>query len=348
MTHSTPELEPYLVLAQEIMRRVYADVDAHTLNSWIAHQLGRLGTTVGDNALTVWKESLDQYAQIITEARERAALPADQRRELVWPWDSWRQYLEPLEPGMLAVLSGADSTGKTIYAENIAEYWAKSGFQVLFAHFELNKRIMWHRRASRYTTLDFRTLRQGALGYDEQLDSAHRKLRNWQGGVNYLHTPGWTVDQLATEAVKRQSEGLCDVLVIDYLEKMASSERQVKMFNGQTQREADTVERLKILSESYDLPVFLLSQFSKAGKETDFSELDRNAMRGAGEKAERSNIIILLHREKLANGDMSPTMNVRIDKNTIGRTGNLQQHIDAAHFRIGDTVPVDSKEPRRK
>mgnify|MGYP000851861455 FL=1 len=336
--HSTPELEPYLVLAQEIMRRVYADVDGHTLNQWILHQLGRLGSAAGDEAFIPWLEALIQYDEIINDIRNRAELPADQRRELVWPWASWNAFLDPLEPGMLAVLAGADGSGKTIYAESLAEHWAKTGAQVLFVHFELNKRVMWHRRASRHTSLDYRTLRQGALGFDNELHDARQTLERYPGGVHYLPTPGWTMERVIQEASRRHNEGVCDVVVIDYLEKAAASEKQVKLYRDVWLREADTVEMIKTWSESASTPVFMLSQFNKEGKGTGKDNLDRTAIRGAGEKTEKANVVILLHRDKLDNGEYSSTVDVRFDKNTTGRTGNAKQFMDAAHFRVGDFV----------
>lgn len=339
MTFSfSPELMPYMTLAQEINKRCLSDDDPHSLNQWIAAQLQKLGTSIGDDALTLWADSLAQYDAIIEKARERAALPDDERRELVWPWQSWRNFLDPLEPGMLAVIAAGDGMGKTIYAETIAEYWAAHGMQVVFVHFELNKIIMWHRRGARHTGLDFRTLREGAAGHEPELARARQRLSGYMGGVNYLHTPGWTIEQTITELRRRQAEGICDVAVIDYLEKAGSSDRQRKIFDNGFQREADNVEQIKIFSESAEIPIVLLSQMNKTGKGADFASLDRTAIRGAGEKSEKANVVILLHREHLESGEYSQTVNVRIDKNTIGRTGNLRQHMDAARFVVGDFV----------
>lgn len=338
--HSTPELEPFLVLAQEIMRRVYADVDSTTLAQWILHQVGRLGTTAGDEVYTPWMPSLAEYDDMITAIRDRAELPADQRREFVWPWPSWNAVLDPLEAGMLAVLAGADGSGKTIYAECIAEHWAAQGSQVVFVHFELNKRVMWHRRASRHTVLDYRTLRNGAVGHDAELRNAREKLERYTGGVNYLATPGWTMERVMQECQRRHAEGACDVVVIDYLEKAAPSEKQAKLYRDKWQREADTVETIKIWSESSGVPVLVLSQLSKSGKSQDIETLDRTSIRGAGEKTEKANVVILLHRDKTSTGEYSPEVDVRVDKNTTGRTGNFRQYMDAAHFRVGDIVEV--------
>lgn len=334
--YNSPELEPYMVLAQEIMRRVYVETDPHTLNVWIATQLGRLGTAMGDDSFTLWHDSISQYEEIIAMARARAELSIGQRREVAWPWDTWRSLLEPLEPGMLAVISAGDGIGKTIYAENIAEFWAMQGLQVVFVHFELNKRIMWHRRAARHTGLDFRTLREGAIGKDSELKKMGQRLSSWSGGVNYLHTPGWTIEQVVQELRRRQAEGVCDVVMLDYLEKAGASNKQNQVYNNLFQREADNVEMLKVYSEAAEVPLVILTQMHKGGKSTSFSELNRTDIRGAGEKSEKANIVILLHRERQSDGTYSSFVDMRVDKNTIGKTGNVRQYMDAATFRVGD------------
>ena len=84
----------------------------------------------------------------------------------------------------------------------------------------------------------------------------------------------------------------------------------------------------------------MLAKMSKAGKSGSFEDLDRTAMRGAGEKSEKANIVILLQREKVDEG-YSQTVNVRVDKNTVGATGNFTQWMEPEFFRVHDVEKVD-------
>ncbi len=97
-------------------------------------------------------------------------------------------------------------------------------------------------------------------------------------------------------------------------------------------READDVEQIKSFAEQHNIPALLLAQLNKIGKGTQFANLDRTAIRGAGEKTEKANIVILLHRETRE----STIVQVRIDKNTVGPTGSFEQYMDAPHFRVAD------------
>ena len=334
MTYNSPRLEAYMVLGQELFRRIYAEDSPELIHSWLMAQIQRLG---GDEegARLLWQDSFDLYEEIISKRIAEAALPESERRILTWPWQSWANILDPLDPGVLAVLSAGDGGGKTLYAENIAEHWAHTGMNVVFVHFELNRSLMLDRRTTRHSGVPRRALKQGVLTPLQEQDRkrANDRLRQWPGSVTYVHTPGWTMERVMGEVGSLVTEGLCDVFVIDYLEKAAPSNQQLKAFgNNVFAREADNVEIVKRTAEGYAKPALLLAQLSKMGKQQSFDNLDRTAIRGAGEKTERANIVILLHREN----SESQIVSVRIDKNTMGACGSFEQFIQGDRFLVTD------------
>jgi replicative DNA helicase len=334
-TFSTPGLESYLVLAQELMRRVYAEDSPDEINGWLSAQLQRLSGTGNETARLLWAESFDLYEQIMAKRTAEAALPEDERKALTWPWRSWSNLLDPLEPGMLAVVAAGDGVGKTICAECIAEHWARCGRQVAFLHFELNRAIMLDRRTARATGIPRRALKGGALNRldEERRWDANERMRSWPGGITYVHTPGWTVERALGEVRALKAEGLCDVFVVDYLEKAAAAPRQLRSYGTNIfAREANDVEQIKSFSEQEEVPALLLAQLNKMGKGQSFEDLDRTAIRGAGEKTEKANVVVLLHRESPETG----MLHVRVDKNTIGPTGSFAQYMETSRFLVTD------------
>ena len=329
----------YLVLAQELMRRVYADMPTDELNDWLHGQIIKLKGGNTESAIMSWVESFDRYEQILADREAKSKLPASERKELTWAWASWNRMIDPLEPGLLAVLAAGDGMGKTIYCETQAEHWAKQGHRVTFVHFELNRAVMLDRRAARHTGISRRELKGGPFSDDLKTRwlRARRQLEQFDGQVTYLHTPGWSMERLVAELSRQVEEGECDVVVIDYLEKAQASSAQLRLFGAnQNQREAHDVEQVKIFAESTKTPTLMLAQMNKAGKATGISNLDRTAMRGAGEKSEKANIVVLLHREHDNEKGYAPLVDVRIDKNTLGPTGVFQQYMDGEHFRVFD------------
>ena len=334
MTYSTPGLEAYMVLGQELFRKIYAEDSPEEIHSWLMAQIQKVG---GDEsgARLLWQDSFDLYEGIMKRRIEQSTIPESQKRILTWPWNTWRKFLDPLDPGLLAVLSAADGAGKTLYSENIAEHWAKSGMNVVFVHFELNRALMLDRRMVRNSGITRRILKSGEITEQQKIDMqiTNEKLRKWPGSVTYVHTPGWTMERVMGEVISLTAEDLCDVFIIDYLEKASASNNQLKSFgNNVFAREADNVEIVKRTAEGLERPALLLAQLSKLGKHQSFENLDRTAIRGAGEKTERANIVILLFKET----SDSEIVQVRIDKNTMGACGTFEQFMDGAKFSVGD------------
>ena len=341
--YSTPELEPYMVLAQEIIRRVYAEDGPEEINSWLLAQVQRLGGGHDDARLT-WPASFDLYEQIMAKRVATAALPESERRVLTWPWETWRRIIDPLDPGLLMVLAGSDGSGKTLYAENLAEHWARRGMNVVFLHFELNRALMLDRRTVRHTGIARRILKEGKLTAQQEAERqrANDTLRAWPGSITYVHSPGWTMEKAMGEVSALVGDDLCDVFIVDYLEKAAPSTRQLKSHGSNVfAREADDVEIVKRTAEQTERPGVLLAQLNKSGKRESFDSLDRTSIRGAGEKTEKANIVVLFHRES----NESQIVKVRVDKNTLGPCGSFEQFLEAGRFLVNDVTaePTDEQ-----
>lgn len=332
------ELAPFEALAKEILRRCMAEDDPSDIRQWIGDMLLRLGADNNNDAILGWVESFDFQDRMIAEYEEQANLPEGERKVLRWPWDSWNRLIDPLEPGMLGLVTAPDGMGKTIYAESIAEFWAQHRNRVAFVHYELNRRLMMLRRTARHTSILVRTIKEGKLtAADKQsISSIRQKLLAWDGYINYVHTPGWSMEKTIAELSRLNAEGQLDVIVLDYLEKAAASRRQIQLFGSNAfQREADNVEQLKNFAESTGIPVLMIAQMNKEGKSTSFDKIDRTGIRGAGEKSDKANLVVLLNRAR-ENDGYSNTVNVLVDKNTMGGTGTFEQVMQPEYYRVGD------------
>jgi len=328
--------ELWMQISKELYRRVFAEESPEAIYSWITKKISNMQPEQQAKIVTSWPESFEIYDREINRRIGISQLPESEKKSFSWPWTSWNNIIDPAEGGMLVVIAGPDGAGKTSYAECISENWAKKGLKVVFVHFELSKIIMFDRRAVRHTAIARRSLKlAGDLSTADlrKIEETKTRLLNWPGEITYLHTPGKSFEIVLLEVDKLIEQKRCDVVIIDYLEKAASSSKQLKEFGSNMfAREAADVELLKSWSENNDAPMVVLSQFNKAGKHSGFGDLDRTMIRGAGEKTEKANVVVLLQPDKNKPG----VMNVRIDKNTLGPTGNIQQFFDAQHFSIGD------------
>ena len=331
------EIAQYEAMAKEILRRCMAEEDPSDIHRWLSEVLARVGG--GDEgALLSWPDSFDLLDELLVKYETLARTPADERKLLTWPWESWRKVIDPLEEGMLGVLTAPDGQGKTIYAESLSEHWAQHKNRVVFVHYELNRRLMMLRRTARHTSIAVRAMKSGQLTADQKATIAkvRPRLLSWDGYITYLHTPGWTMEHTVAELRRLHAEGECDVVVLDYLEKAGASRRQLQMFGSNPyQREADNVEQLKNFSEITEIPVLMVAQMTKDAKGQSFGRIDRTGMRGAGEKSDKANLVVMLKRERIEEG-YSNEVDVLVDKNTMGATGTFRQLMQPEYFRVAD------------
>jgi replicative DNA helicase len=197
---------------------------------------------------------------------------------------------------------------------------------------------MMLRRTARHTSIPVRQMKNGQLSQVEKdkIGAVRPRLLSWDGYITYLHTPGWTMERTVAELRRLHNEQQCDVVVLDYLEKASASRRQLQMFGSNVyQREADNVEQLKNFAETTEIPTMMVAQMTKDAKKTSFETVDRSGMRGAGEKSDKANLVILLKRERIEDG-YSNEVDVLIDKNTMGATGTFKQIMQPEFFRVGD------------
>jgi replicative DNA helicase len=290
-----------------------------------------------------WPESFNLVDQLIEQYERQASLPPEQRKVLTWPWESWRKLIDPLEEGMLGVITAPDGAGKTMYAESLAEHWAEHQNKVVFVHYELNRRLMMLRRTARHTGITVRDMKAGRLTEEQkaEIKRVRPRLLAWDGYITYLHTPGWSMERTVAELRRLHAEGQCDVAVIDYLEKAGASRRQLQMYGSNAyQREADNVEQLKNFAEITETPTLMIAQMSKAGKGEKFDKVDRTDMRGAGEKSDKANLVVIIKRERTEDG-YSNFVQGLVDKNTMGSCGTFEQFMQPEYFRVADIKKVD-------
>lgn len=359
---STADLEALKIFGQEFLRRVFAEMEPSEIREWALKQLGKVEKTAQDAQL-LWEDTFEYYDAVLEDRARRSLLPADERREFRFPWASWNSRIDsPDEADMLIMVAAAPGTGKTIWGEMAAEYAAQQGLRGIFAHWELNKKVMMDRRAVRHTRVPRTQFRQGILtpaqiaNLDEditktdgkglgewvalsrelrtKLNDANTRMRQWRGSVNYWHTTGWDVDRFCAQVKAVDAEEKLDYVVVDYFGKIAISPRQLKVYGQNTGLiEVDTVEQLKQLAESIHVPVLVLTQLTKGGRAKP-DGIDATDIRGRGELTERANLVALL--QLVETEGLPDQIKVNVAKNTLGSVGTWSQIRLPQWFMIAD------------
>jgi replicative DNA helicase len=266
-----------------------------------------------------------------------------------WPWHSWAD-ISVLRPGMVGILSGAEGSGKSSYLEMIAESWAQYG-NVVFVHLENNQEYTEDRRMARWARIPIAALETETLTTQQRaaVREAGNSIAEFAGNLHYYDASGQTMAEIIRELEARVDEGVCDAVVLDYLNKVRPSRGQVKAYDKGFDRMADDIEQFKTFLEQRRVVGMTAAQMNKRGKAED-GRLDSTAIRGSGELADKAQLIVMLQREVLTSdlrdptgklvakaGEDKPVISVRVEKQNRGRKGvEFEQKYKGQFFLVED------------
>lgn len=283
---------------------------------------------------------------------------AEERQEGIvtrfdWPWQSWNgnSRVRALRPGMVGILAAPDGQGKTTYLEQIAEHWASRGHHTVYVHLEDSLEYKLDRRLCRraQVTMDKVETSNFNPAEQESVDSANDDMALWADYLHYYNAAGTSMSEIVRELEARVGEGVCGAVVFDYLDKVRASRGQAKLFSDQTwERQADDMEQLKSFAEKAKLPVFTATQGNKSMQESGTQT--RKSIQGSGQKSQKAQLVMILTRDLVGEkglcdrdgvrvaeaGEYSPIAKIRIDKQNIGKTGELQQYLVGKYFTVRD------------
>jgi replicative DNA helicase len=280
----------------------------------------------------LWLDSLERFCQGQLARSDQAAdrEAGNARPALTLPWDAFGRFKIKLRPGTLAIVVADSSVGKTTFMECCAEWWARKGHRVAFFHLELSHQMMLDRRMCRLSGVPIDQIENGLLNYDTE--RATRQMQGYSGGITYVHCPGWSARAIATKARQLHAKDLCDVSIVDYLQKL-----RLYRPRGATEENglSDAAEVLKNTGEQLGNAWMIGSQVNR--KADGALRIRGSHIRGSGGVPAKGNITITLNRDlDSETGELSSLMAVRVDKNTMGPTGDTQLAIKGERFLITD------------
>ena len=267
-----------------------------------------------------------------------------------WPWEIWNQRISHLRAGQLGLLAAPDGQGKSTYLSCIAEEWARHGKHVVLVHLEDDHEYKLDRRKVRYSGVPLRVVEGGQFTADQltALRRAEKAIEGWDTHLHYYHAPGATMADITAELKRRVDEGVCDAVVLDYVDKVQATRGQARLYGSNSwERQANDIERFKSFLERVRVPGLTATQGNKSMQ--DGGTQTRKAIQGSGQKSHKSQLVIILTREivtgRMTNsdgdviaedGEYSPIVDVRIDKQNRGATGQFRQFFDGARYSVYD------------
>ena len=197
----------------------------------------------------------------------------------------------------LVIIAGRPAMGKTAFALSMAKNIAADQRRPMaFFSLEMSGVQLTNRLISNVCEISGKKILNGQLDRDEW-DRFDKRIRNLLDAPLYIDdTPGLSVFELRTKAMRLVREHKIELIMIDYLQLMNANGMR---FNNR-QEEVSTISRsLKGLAKELNIPIIALSQLNRGvegregpeGKRPQLSDL-----RESGAIEQDADMVVFVHR----------------------------------------------------
>lgn len=220
--------------------------------------------------------------------------------------------------GDLVVIAGRTSTGKSTFAENIAENAAGTGYSVLFVSLEMSPEQLLYRYAVRSGKMSASAVEFGVTGEGDKAALTSLSEAREALPMYLLDMPGASPLSIRS-AVNRVmlQHGKVDLVVVDYLQIMGGAYSDKEHL-----RIGEITKTLKQMAREMNVAVVLLSQLNRQiemrGGEPKLADL-----RDSGKIEEDSDIVIFLWKTEKPD-TLGNVTKGKVEKNRNGPTGKLE------------------------
>lgn len=251
-----------------------------------------------------------------------------------------------LQRSDLIVMAGRPGMGKTSLAMQIAKNAAKNhGKKSLFFSLEMGKEQLAQRVVSSETGIEVNRLRTGNIR-DEEWKTfflAQEAMAKYPIAID--DTARLSPAQLRSKAIRHQARYGLDLIVVDYIQLMASDHREQNRH-----QEISLISRAcKVLARELNIPVILLSQLSREVERRRDKRPMLADLRESGAIEADADIVIFLYRDEVYSEKATPNIaELIVAKHRSGPTGfitayfkkHLTEFVDLS-VRIMDFKQVD-------
>ena len=196
----------------------------------------------------------------------------------------------------LILVAARPAMGKTAFALNIATNAAlRAKVPVAIFSLEMSKDQLVNRMLCSEAMVDSNKVRTGKLDEEDWVKLAEAIGPLSEAGIYIDDTPGISIMEIRTKCRKLKMEKDIGLVVIDYLQLIAGSNRRS---GGSREQEISEISRsLKILAKELNVPVIALSQLSRAVEQREDHRPMLSDLRESGAIEQDADIVMFLYRD---------------------------------------------------
>ncbi len=207
-------------------------------------------------------------------------------------------------PSDLVILAGRPSMGKTALATNLAFNAAKWRMDnptedgkrpvVAFFSLEMSAEQLATRLLSSYAEIESDRIRRGKINRAE-----YEKLKDCSVELQSLplhidETGAISINQLQARARRLHRTHGLDLIVVDYLQLVTSSNRRNE---GRVQEVTEVTQGLKALAKDLKVPVIALAQLSRQVESREDKRPQLSDLRESGSIEQDADVVMFVYRE---------------------------------------------------
>jgi replicative DNA helicase len=203
------------------------------------------------------------------------------------------------KPGEMIVLAARPSVGKTSLAMNIVENIAfslsknSSPKQSLVFSLEMSSTSLAMRLICGRARVNMNDLRKGFVP-KSKAESLHKTSREFQEASLWVDdTSGLTINQIRAKARRLQMRKKLDLVVVDYLQLIATDGR----LHSRENQISEISRGLKAMAKELDVPVLVLSQLNR-DSEKEKREPRLSDLRESGAIEQDADVVMLLGKHR--------------------------------------------------
>lgn len=240
----------------------------------------------------------------------------------------------------LYIFAGRPGMGKTSVLIAAGKNVAKKGDRVMVCSLEMTKEEIADKMILSECEVDSERYRDGFLNKGELQELEEAKQRVDALKIYIDDKTGLTTRKLRSKLAMRKRKGGVDMLIIDYIQLMVSSENK----GNREQEVAEITRDLKAISKDFDIAVIALSQLNRKVEERPGKIPQLSDLRESGSIEQDADLVGFLfrpeyyHMESFPNDPMQSTKGVGqiiVAKHRGGSVGEAYFSYDPPMNKIG-------------
>jgi len=249
------------------------------------------------------------------------------------------------QPTDLIIGAARPSMGKTTFVVNTATHAALLGKRVAMFSLEMRKKQLMNRILSSLTGIELTRILSGHLGAQDYKVISEVIQRMSEMRFEIDDRSGQSVWDIRSACRRLKTDGGLDLVIIDYVQLMPGSLGR----KGATRNDeiTDISRRCKVMADELNVPIILLSQLSRAGKDRKDKRPVLEDLRESGALEQDADLVWFLYRQ---HHHASGTTEWILRKARNGPTGTelLTIHLDTVQFTDGgEPEPEPAETPKR-